>query len=319
MFKKLLVLLVLLAVCLSIKPAAEAADYPPGLMYSTLLNGVKILYNTGQFRLDNIQAVFLPEAQSATSIYPYNPDDGGRIWAILSSAGGSEIYRFDFYGELLRDPYWLLSSYRVTDLRNGQDAGVGFVDLSTPGDYVLDFHLDSGRFYTFSFSVSKLSGPDPFSGGDYYFLDGPWEDWGYFYYNDADPSYPIQVKVWLRMYEHATPKDRKPEMEVKRGGTLIATTRMMTITPHQDWNRYEFDLIFPMEGTSGGAYFKAKDLLATDGDYTLTLKLDGQVYGTWKFKVEGGLLNYTGRTLRGSADPLTFVEGGRDAWWYEKE
>lgn len=319
MVKKLLALFILLVACALVQSPAQAADYPPGLMYSTVLNGVKILYNTGQFRLDQIQAVFLPPASSAGSIYPYNPDDGGKIWAILSSAGGGEIYRFDFYGELLKDPYWLLNSYRATDLRTGADAGVGFVDLSTPGDYVLDFYLESGRFYTFSFSVSKLSGPDPFSGGDYYFLDGPWEDWGYFYYNDADPSYPIQFKVWLRKYEHATPKGVKPEMEVKRGGTLIATTRMMTITPRQDWVRYEFDLIFPMEGTSGGAYFKAKDLLETDGDYTLTLKLDGQVYGTWKFKVVGGLLNYTGRTVRGSADPLTFVEGGRDAWWYQKE
>ena len=54
------------------------------------------------------------------------------------------------------------------------------------------------------------------------------------------------------------------------------------------------------------------------GNYTLTMKLDSNVYGVWKFKVIGGQLNYTGRTERGKADPLTFVEGGRDAWWYER-
>ena len=37
------------------------------------------------------------------------------------------------------------------------------------------------------------------------------------------------------------------------------------------------------------------------------------------FAVKGGKLNYTGRTLREKADPLTFIEGGRDAWWYCRE
>jgi hypothetical protein len=28
---------------------------------------------------------------------------------------------------------------------------------------------------------------------------------------------------------------------------------------------------------------------------------------------------YTGRAVRGKADPLTFIEGGRDAFWYMEE
>jgi hypothetical protein len=49
------------------------------------------------------------------------------------------------------------------------------------------------------------------------------------------------------------------------------------------------------------------------------MTIDGNVYGVWKFKVSGGKLNYTGNTVRGQADPLTFVEGGKDAWWYMKQ
>jgi hypothetical protein len=319
MTRQLLTLSALLAVLLAFHSPARAEDYPPGLMYSTLLNGVKIIHTTGQFTLDRIQAVFLPEAHSETSIYPYNPDDGGKLWAILSTTGGAQVYRFDFYGDDFHPPYWLLNSYVATDLRSGENLGSGFVDLSTPGDYVLDFYLESGRFYTFPFSVSTLSSSDPFAGGDYYFLNGPWEDWAYLYYRDGNPENSIQFKVWLRLYQHTQPHDVKPEIEVRRGGELVATTRQMTITPNHTWNRYEFDLIYPMENTSGGAYFKARDLLSANGDYTLTLFLDGQQYGTWKFKVVNGELNYTGRTVRGQADPLTFIEGGRDAWWYEKE
>ena len=78
-------------------------------------------------------------------------------------------------------------------------------------------------------------------------------------------------------------------------------------------------MIFPPKGTSGGAYFKAKNLMATDGDYTLTMKIANKPYGVWKFAVKDHKLNYTGRTLRGKADPITFIEGGRDAWWYGKQ
>jgi hypothetical protein len=35
--------------------------------------------------------------------------------------------------------------------------------------------------------------------------------------------------------------------------------------------------------------------------------------------IEDGKLNYTGLTVRGKADRLTFIEGGKDAWWYEKK
>src|SRR3990172_7677688 len=96
---------------------ASPADSPPGLMFSTVLNGVKVLQEDGRLRFDNIQAVFLPEASSPTGRNPYNPDDGGKVWAILSQSGGTEIFRLDFYGEKLQSPYWLLSAYTATDLR----------------------------------------------------------------------------------------------------------------------------------------------------------------------------------------------------------
>ena len=77
----------------------------------------------------------------------------------------------------------------------------------------------------------------------------------------------------------------------------------------------------PEEGATAawGEYFKAKDLLAKDGDYTLTVKVNETLYGTWKFAVAGGKFQYKGRTVRAEADPLRFIEGGRDAWWYCRE
>jgi len=72
------------------------------------------------------------------------------------------------------------------------------------------------------------------------------------------------------------------------------------------------------ERRRGRAYFKAKDLLANDGNYVLRMELDGQPYGDWPFSVADHKLTYVGRTAPGS-DPLTFIAGGKDAWWYEKK
>jgi hypothetical protein len=304
-------------VCM-IVPATHAADYRPGVMYSTLLNGVKMLHEDGRVTLDSIQAVFLPDAQS-NSIYPYDPDTGGELWSVIRTASGTELYRLDWYAEKLKSPYWLLSSYKATDLRTGAGIPTGWLDLAQEGDYVLEFHLPGGMFYRFAFSVFAVRSADPFAGGDAWLLNGDWEDWGYIYYRNADPAQQMQFKVWLRNEGNAS-RDVKPTLEVRdSAGKLICTTRKMTLTLQPEWTRYELDFIFPMEGTSGGAYFKAQDLLAKDGAYTLTLKLDNELRGLWPFSVSGGKLVYTGRALRGSADPLTFIEGGRDAWWYSRK
>ena len=312
--------LFVLLVCLTVLAAvpAQAADYPPGIMYSTMLNGLTIRYDNGKLMLDNIQAVFLPDPDNS-EYQPYNPLSGAAVWTILSNSAGEELYRFDWYASVLTKPYWLLDSYDQTNLRTGETTNSGFFELPV-GDYVLDFYLDSGKFYTYGFTVSKVAADDPFGGDDWWYIDGPWEDWAYFYYRDAKPDQSLYFKVWLRHKAHELNYSVKPMLKVFRGGELVCTSREYTSYNLQpSWNRYEMDLIFPMDKTSGGAYFKAKDLVGTDGSYTAKLYLDDALYGEWDFRIEGGQFNYTGRTVRGEADPLTFIEGGRDAWWYERK
>jgi len=48
------------------------------------------------------------------------------------------------------------------------------------------------------------------------------------------------------------------------------------------------------------------------------VKIDGQLYGTWKFSIVGGKFQYKGRTDRSKANPKTFIEGGNDIFFYEK-
>jgi hypothetical protein len=91
----------------------------------------------------------------------------------------------------------------------------------------------------------------------------------------------------------------------------------MTHTLKPEWVRYEFDMVFPEGVANYGEYFKARDLVNKDGDYVLKMYIGDEIYGQWHFSVEGGKLKPVGRTVRGS-DPLTFIEGGKDAFWYER-
>lgn len=283
----------------------QHGEYPPGVSFSTLLNGLSYLPDKGQLRLDGIQATFI--SNDATGYF------------ILRKEDGMELVKWDWKVDTFRDmkPYYLLNMLSYTDFRSGQSSNQGWIDFKEPGNYVLDFYLPDEHFYTFPFSISTLSGDDPFSSKDRWFTDGAWEKWAYFYYADADPGQSLVWKVWLRNKSAGKDRDVKPKIEVKNaGGAIVCVGRDITITLQPQWNRFEFDMIFKPEGTSGGAYFKAKDLLAKDGAYTLSMSLGDEPYGEWDFTVEGGKFKPSGRTVRGQAEPLTFIEGGNTAFWY---
>ncbi len=44
-----------------------------------------------------------------------------------------------------------------------------------------------------------------------------------------------------------------------------------------------------------------------------------KIYGKWKFDVIGGKPKQVGRSDRATADSMTFVEGGKDAFWFKRE
>lgn len=280
-----------------------AADYPPGISYSSLLDGVILYPKDGRFCLQHIQATFMPDPKT-------------RGWAILTK-DGTEIYRYEFKVEKMKPPYFLMDFYKARDLRDGKDIPPYDIKLTESGNYVLDFYLDSGKFYTFPFSISKLEASDPFSERPGYFIDGAWEKWGYLFYTEANPKALIEWKIWLRTKSTSPEKSVKISIDVKNSaGKVVAMNRSRTnYTLQQQWSRRAFDLVNP----KGETIMQAGQFLSKDGDYTLTMKIDNKLYGTWKFKIAGGKLNYTGRTVRGKENPLTFVEGGRDAWWYEKQ
>ncbi|MHC5011226.1 MAG: hypothetical protein ACYTG6_09780 [Planctomycetota bacterium] len=293
-----------------------AADNPPGILHSTLLNGVKLDFDSHEFYIERFTATFLPEPQSQTgSIYKYNPDDGDSLQATLTDADGNLVLRLGFYGNLQEQPFWIIGSYKFLENNTGNEPSGSRIKLAA-GKYVLDFFVKGEKFYHFPFEITEIASEDAFAPEPYRFLEGDWNDWGYIHYLRADPEMNMFWKVWLRTKSRNKSLTVRPTMKVFRGDTLVAVgNENYQITLQPEWNRFEFQMNHP---PGQGGYLKAKDILGTDGDYRIEIQIDGETYGTWGFQVAEGKLAYTGRTARGEADPLTFVEGGRDAWWYAR-
>lgn len=297
---------------------AQPAEMPPGIMWNSLLASTVVYSNTGNFShtgFERLTAVFLPTAQSNNE-YPYNPDDGGKFWAVLSNSAGAQLARYDFWAQQRPAPYWVVDDAWVTDLTTNERAYTGQIPLP-PGDYTLDYFLDSGRFYTFSFSVNNITSDDPFNPQTFWFIEGPWRDWGAFTYPRDDPSTSIHWMTYLHNRGREASKDVSIAVAVTRDadGAVVASTRTGTTwSLMREWRAHTFELVNP-----SGTILSAAELFSRDGTYTLRMEIDGQVYGTWKFQVAGGQPQYAGRTVRGAVDQLQFVEGGPDQWWYIRE
>ncbi len=293
-------------------PSTEKREYYPSVSYATVLDGVTVHYKQHKFALNNIQATFI--------------EDGATGYIILRTADGAALYRYDFRAQPVKKPYTLLEIMGTFDLRTGEKLSGGSMQASLDGPdaYVLDFYLPTEHFYTFPFTVDVIGSDDPFAGDNWWVTSGDWLDWGYLMIPEADPEKNLYWKMWMRRKDKGATtrlkEDVKVRVEVQGPGGLLCVSRDATRSMGPAWERWEFDMAHPSEGTTTwGEYFKAKNLLAKDGDYTLTVKMNEALYGTWKFSVAEGKLQHKGRTMRAETDPLRFIEGGRVAWWYCRE
>ena len=295
-----------IALSLALTAAAAHAQYQPSEMYGSLLTNISLIEKTGKFDLGNqIQVVFVKENQQGT--------------IAIRKADGTVLFTQEWYAETVREPYYLIVQ---TKTMNSSGETVYEMKLD-PGDYAIDFNLEGTKFYTFPFSVKKNMPSDPFAGGAYYTLEGDWQDWAYLFNYDAEPDKNLDFRVFLRMTDpDKREKDAKIDVRIVRdkdkklicGGPGGQTT----FTLNHTWIRYSIMMSHPEGKAKYGEYFKAKDMLAMDGDYTITMDMNGSTAAVWKASVKNGKFGYAGRTVRGVADPLTFIEGGKDAWWYKR-
>lgn len=300
----------LLMFALACAGIAAVPENTPTLLHASLLNGVLLDANSGELHLGNIQAFNLPEppngGYSAQATEPAQ-----KLWATLALAAGTEVARFAF-GTERGDKGALVLSYNEITCPGQADHPMRI--KIEPGDYILTFHLASGPFYSFPFTVKLVNGKS--------LLFGDWNTWGYFLYGRADPEQALIWKMWLRRHETGNKDEVETKIVITRDsdGKAVATSRVGTKHYLTDnWVRYDLDMMQPSTSVTGGGFLQAKELLKQDGAYTLKVTISGAPYGVWNFKVVGNKLAPAGRTDRATADPLAYIMGGSDAFWYGAE
>jgi hypothetical protein len=317
--ERLLVKRVLIPVCVVAVIAAGAARggwadgwpqpitaqaNPPGILFSTLLDNITVNANGGWVKIGtNMVAVFLPEGAE------------GRM--VLNDGAGSEICHWEWSAR--RDGF--NAPFQTINFRNamtpaGEQYNSTNLKLTRPGKYSFDFFVSGKKFYTYPVSIHEVKPSNAFGGEPRYLVDGDWNNWGYLYIPDVTPDSNIAWKIWLREWEYEQ-KPRAITVDLVRDAdkARIAQNRNMTSARFRhDWIRHDYQLFKPKDDS----LFKGRDLLTRDGGYTLTMRMNGEVFGVWKFSIKGGKMVAEGRAVRGSSAPETFVEGGLDAFWYEK-
>ena len=278
---------------------------PPGFLFSTLLDNITVNANGGWIKIGtNLVAVFLPESAK------------GRM--VLNDASGSEICHWDWSASRGRfDAPFQSVNFRNAMAPSGNQFDSSNLKLTKPGNYVFDFYASGKKFYTFPVSIREVKPSSPFGGDPRYLVDGDWNNWGYLYIPEMTADSHIAWKLWLREWEY-DPKSRAITVELVRDAdkALVAqNSNMLSVTFRHDWIRHDYQLFKPKDGS----LFKGRDLLTRDGGYTLTMRMNGEIFGVWRFTVKGGKPVTAGRAVRGSAAPETFVEGGLDAFWYESQ
>ncbi len=285
-------------------PGLDRQEYPPGLLFSTVLDNIAVNANGGWVKIGtNLVGVFITE--NAT----------GKL--VLADGNGREICHWEWQAqrERFNAPFQSVN-FRNAMAPDGRQYNAANLKLTTPGDYEFAFFLGDKKFYSFPISIKEVRPSGPF-GEPRYLAVGDWNKWGYVHIPDASPDGSVSWKLWLREWEYEL-KTRKIEVELLRESDkkLIAENRGVTSGRFRhDWKREDYQLYKPQDRS----LFKGRDLLGKDGWYKLTMKMNGSTYGVWRFQVSGGKLVSKGRTVRGKASPERFVEGGIDAFWYEME
>ena len=294
------------------------APFRPAIMHSSLLKGGSEgvgLLKDGTFTLGDIIGVFLPTTTTSGENAGYGSNDGDfRIVSVLTTEGGDEIQRNN----------WVSAGYEVNAANpyfRRLTPHIGSLNKLKPGSYTLDFSIEGDHFYSFPFRVVELVKGDAYNPMSILGIDGDWNDYIYVYIADNRPDEGLYFKRWLRNdKKQLNIKEYNADVSytLKRDGAVIGTSPKQDCYVNRIWQRKEF-MFEKVKNEEGGLItMKGSDLLNHDGDYEITMTFDGTTTN-YRFTVKDGAIVHQGRQDRGEADPMTMIEGGRDAYWIRQE
>ena len=290
----------------------------PGMSYWSLLGSVGVGYTDGRLAVNKLYAVCLPQPVDAgDSNYAYSPDGGGKFASVVKRADGQTLNTYHWYGENIAG-LWELSHFKVL-------GGEAAIRPLAAGDYVLEFQLEDKPFYRFPFRIVTEPADDPYQApGTRYFIDGPWNDYGNVFYQRNDPKSSLRFTTWVREKAGHESKRAVPyEAQIIRlqDNSVVATdTGTLRLSPQ--WQ--QTDLLFKTMGGDQNSFFRAEEILRTDGLYRVSVSIDGKPYGTYPFTVERGKIQLQGTQIRERTDPqlflLDYLYGGRyTSWWIKRD
>jgi hypothetical protein len=188
------------------------------------------------------------------------------------------------------------------------------------GEYVVEYHDDSGLLWKYPFTAESVGGDDPYNPGSNVYLSGPWDDFGILQVPNFDTA-PLQFATFVRRTPEQGEDDGSTyntEVTLTKGGTVVALYPAGSFGSGQAagyaieawYTPLKFTLFGPGENSDP---FPANEL--TDGEYVITWKTaniddasDVKSEGSSSFSVVDGKIVPLGRQAEG-ADPTVRIEG----------
>jgi hypothetical protein len=285
-------------------------DQPfPSVMFSDILKSMsdQVFWENGQLRFfERVRMTFLPAFQDPQHIAAYNPNTGAFLVSELRNGEGELVNTVFWEARQDSFPYWT-----TTAVGNSDPAPLA------AGEYTLTWFIDGQAFWSLPFEVGKSPAESAYDQPNSY-LEGPWSEWAYIYVPNGNLSQAPTFNVFLRD-KKAKPgnwMDKSVELDVLRNGKLVAqygheSGSQQAAKPW--WISFEFALRAP----DNQGFVPASELLA-EGDYEIVMRVNDAPAGTYRYRADG-VIPFSGRQDRESADRLSFLEGAQDRFYIQKQ
>jgi hypothetical protein len=317
----------------------SSAAFAPSIVWASLLSEGSWYFNitTGDLKLPSLSAAFLPQKTTSGEPVSYrsydNPTPVIRM-DVVDMNTNTVLGSLHYSGKEDVLPFY--------ELEMLEGSGYKYSVKVVEGSYELRFHAGNKQFYTFPFNVEKKTNPDPYSSvKDFYFLHGPWEQWGRvefgpdghfifnFYLNHETTTIPNSARWDVN-------KPCKNLVKLYRDGKMVAVHRLQHVENQFEesdiqlsngvWKRYDVTLHqYPPAAKGQGAGsrpFFLKDNMK-DGSYKVEVLLKDQagqeITLQYSFTVKGGAIVPDPKADRAqNNDPLQFLEQGPGRFYVRK-
>jgi hypothetical protein len=309
----------------------DAEPFAPAVAWESLLSEECWYFNctNGEMKLNNISVSFLPKKTKDGAAVKYegyaNPTPLLRMEVVDTKT--NTIKGTMRYGASVE-----VAPFYNMELLEGYDHTT-HVNL-TEGTYELRFWAGTRHFYTFPFEVEKKNNPDPYAPvHDFYFLKGPWQDWGRVEFGpDGHFMFNFYLSHQTTTVPNAARWDEKKEykylVKLYRDGKMVAVHSLQNSggfsegdlqTRNGVWKK--FDGTLHQYPAKQGAFFMKSDM--KDGNYTVEVwlkdKEGAETTHKYGFTVKNNTVVSNEKADRTqNKDPLQFLEQGPKLFYVKK-